>query len=138
MKYTAREVAEYLMKENCLEWQDGKAYYHLYYTDGKLEGNVKNNDFCAVVRARHLEALYEDLLEEARKAYYGEDWEDYEDCVDRVETDVDAQCITEMASDKMQDVMWDTESLNNLEFMEVASSLADELNAYIAESALEG
>lgn len=125
-RYTVKEVAEYLMKENCLEWQDGKAYYHLYYTDGKLEGNVKNNDFCAQVRARHLEALYEDLREEARKAYYGED------CEDREEDEFDEQCITEMASDKMQDVMWGTESLDNPEFMEVARELADGLNAYIA------
>lgn len=127
-RYTVKEVAEYLMRENCLEWQDGKAYYYLYYTDSQLKGSVRNNDFCAQVRARHLEALYEDLLEEARKAYYGEDCEDCEDC----EKEFDEQCITEMASDKMQEVMWGTESLDNPEFMEVARELADELNDYIA------
>ena len=44
-KYTAKEIAEYLMNENSFEWEYGEAYYYLHYTDGKLGGDVDHNDF---------------------------------------------------------------------------------------------
>ena len=130
-KFTAQEIAEYLMNENSFEWEYGEAYYYLYYTDGKLGGNVDHNDFWTKVRARYIEKFYDECLEKAKKDYYGEDFDE-----DEVEIDEDDERIVK---DKALDLlegpggMWDKEDLDNPDFMEVAQEMADELNEYIEE-----
>lgn len=130
-KFTAQEIAEYLMNENSFEWEYGEAYYYLYYTNGKLEGNVDHNDFWTKVRARYLEKFYDECLEKARKDYYGEDFDE-----DEVEIDEDDErIIKDKALDLLEGPggMWDKEDLDNPDFMEVAQEMADELNEYIEE-----
>ena len=130
-KYTVEEVAAYLIGENPLEWDFGKAWYHLYYTDGELGGNVRNAEFCAQARATYLEDMREAFLAEARKVYCGDD-EEQQDIDDGVQQDID-----DMVADKLYgpNGIWATESLANPGFAEVVRELTDELNAYIAESA---
>lgn len=139
-KYTAKEIAEYLMNETTFEWEYGEAYYYLHYTDGKLGGNVDHNDFWTRVRARYIEKFYDECLEEARKEYYGEDYEKVMEDGDEYwesesQKEFDERRITDMALDKLEGPggMWDKEDLDNPDFMEVAQELADELNAYIEE-----
>lgn len=134
-KFTAKEIAEYLMNENSFEWEYGAAYYYLFYTDGKLGGNVAHNDFWTRVRARYIEKFYDECLEEARKEYYGEDYEEVMEDVDENQKEFDERRITDMALDKLQGPggMWDKEDLDNPDFMEVAQEMADELNEYIEE-----
>lgn len=130
-KFTAKEIAEYLMNKNSFEWEYGEAYYYLYYTDGKLGGNVDHNDFWTRVRARYIEDFYEECLEKARKDYYGEDFDE-----DEVEIDEDDErIIKDKALDLLEGPggMWDKEDLDNPDFMEVAQEMADELNEYIEE-----
>lgn len=130
-KFTAQEIAEYLMNENSFEWEYGEAYYYLYYTNGKLEGNVDHNDFWTKVRARYLEKFYDECLEKAKKDYYGEDFDE-----DEVEIDEDDErIIKDKALDLLEGPggMWDKEGLDNPDFMEVAQEMADELNEYIEE-----
>lgn len=130
-KFTAKEIAEYLMNENSFEWEYGEAYYYLYYTDGKIEGNVDHNDFWTKVRARYLEKFYDECLEKAKKDYYGEDFDE-----DEVEIDEDDErIIKDKALDLLEGPggMWDKEDLDNPDFMEVAQEMADELNEYIEE-----
>lgn len=130
-KFTAQEIAEYLMNENSFEWEYGEAYYYLYYTNGKLEGNVGHNDFWTKVRARYLEKFYDECLEKAKKDYYGEDFDE-----DEVEIDEDDErIIKDKALDLLEGPggMWDKEDLDNPDFMEVAQEMADELNEYIEE-----
>lgn len=130
-KFTAQEIAEYLMNENSFEWEYGEAYYYLYYTNGKLEGNVDHNDFWTKVRARYLEKFYDECLEKAKKDYYGEDFDE-----DEVEIDEDDErIIKDKALDLLEGPggMWDKEDLDNPDFMEVAQEMADELNEYIEE-----
>ena len=121
-QYTAEEIAAYLIKENSMEWDCGEAYYHLYYTDGELGGNVRNAEFCAQARATYLEDMRAAFLAEARKVY----------CDDEEQQDID-----DMVADKLYGTygIWVTESLNHPGFAEVVRELTDELNAYIAESA---
>lgn len=130
-KYTVEEIAAYLIKENSIEWDCGEAYYHLYYTNGELGGNIRNAEFCARARATYLEDMRAAFLAEARKVYCGDD-EEQQDIDDEEQQDID-----DMVSDKLYGTngIWATESLDNPEFMEVARELADELNVYIAESA---
>ena len=130
-KFTAQEIAEYLMNENSFEWEYGEAYYYLYYTNGKLEGNVDHNDFWTKVRARYLEKFYDECLEKAKKEYFGENFEE-----DDVEIDEDDErIIKDKALDLLEGPggMWDKEDLDNPDFMEVAQEMADELNEYIEE-----
>lgn len=130
-KFTAQEIAEYLMNENSFEWEYGEAYYYLYYTDGKLAGNVDHNDFWTRVRARYIEKFYDECLEKAKKDYYGEDFDE-----DEVEIDEDDErIIKDKALDLLEGPggMWDKEDLDNPDFMEVAQEMADELNEYIEE-----
>ena len=130
-KFTAQEIAEYLMNENSFEWEYGEAYYYLYYTNGKLEGNVDHNDFWTKVRTRYLEKFYDECLEKAKKDYYGEDFDE-----DEVEIDEDDErIIKDKALDLLEGPggMWDKEDLDNPDFMEVAQEMADELNEYIEE-----
>lgn len=130
-KFTAQEIAEYLMNENSFEWEYGEAYYYLYYTNGKLEGNVDHNDFWTKVRARYLEKFYDECLEKAKKDYYGEDFDE-----DEVEIDEDDErIIKDKALDLLEGPggMWDKEDLDNPDFMEAAQEMADELNEYIEE-----
>ena len=130
-KFTAKEIAEYLMNKNSFEWEYREAYYYLYYTNGKLEGNVDHNDFWTKVRARYLEKFYDECLEKAKKDYYGEDFDE-----DEVEIDEDDErIIKDKALDLLEGPggMWDKEDLDNPDFMEVAQEMADELNEYIEE-----
>lgn len=130
-KFTAQEIAEYLMNENRFEWEYGEAYYYLFYTDGKLAGNVDHNDFWTKVRARHIEKFYDECLEKAKKEYFGENFEE-----DEVEIDEDDErIIKDKALDLLEGPggMWDKEDLDNPDFMEVAQEMADELNEYIEE-----
>lgn len=130
-RFTAKEIAEYLMNENSFEWEYEDAYYYLYYTDGKLGGNVDHNDFWTKVRARYLEKFYDECLEKAKKDYYGEDFDE-----DEVEIDEDDErIIKDKALDLLEGPggMWDKEDLDNPDFMEVAQEMADELNEYIEE-----
>lgn len=130
-KYTAKEIAEYLINENSFEWEYGEAYYYLHYTDGKLGGNVDQNDFWTRVRARYIEDFYDECLEKAKKEYFGEDFDE-----DNVEIDEDdKRIITDKALDLLEGPggMWDKEDLDNPNFMEVAQKMADELNEYIEE-----
>ena len=130
-KFTAQEIAEYLMNENRFEWEYGEAYYYLFYTDGKLGGNIDHNDFWTKVRARYLEKFYDECLEKAKKDYYGEDFDE-----DEVEIDEDDErIIKDKALDLLEGPggMWDKEDLDNPDFMEVAQEMADELNEYIEE-----
>ena len=130
-KFTAQEIAEYLMNENSFEWEYGEAYYYLYYTNGKLEGNVDHNDFWTKVRARYIEKFYDECLEKAKKEYFGENFEE-----DEVEIDEDDErIIKDKALDLLEGPggMWDKEDLDNPDFMEVAQEMADELNEYIEE-----
>ena len=130
-KFTAQEIAEYLMNENAFEWEYGEAYYYLYYTDGKLGGNVDHNDFWTKVRARYIEKFYDECLEKAKKEYFGEDFDE-----DEVEIDEDDErIIKDKALDLLEGPggMWDKEDLDNPDFMEVAQEMADELNEYIEE-----
>ena len=130
-KFTAKEIAEYLMNENAFDWEYGEAYYYLYYTDGKLGGNVDHNDFWTKVRARYIEKFYDECLEKAKKEYFGEDFEE-----DDVEIDEDDErIIKDKALDLLEGPggMWDKEGLDNPDFMEVAQKMADELNEYIEE-----
>ena len=130
-KFTAQEIAEYLMNKNSFEWEYGEAYYYLYYTDGKLGGNIDHNDFWTKVRARYIEKFYEECVEEAKKEYYGEDFDE-----DEVEIDEDDErIIKDKALDLLEGPggMWDKEDLDNPDFMEVAQEMADELNEYIEE-----
>lgn len=130
-KFTAKEIAEYLMNENSFEWEYGDAYYYLFYTDGKLGGNIDHNDFWTKVRARYLEKFYDECLEKAKKDYYGEDFDE-----DEVEIDEDDErIIKDKALDLLEGPggMWDKEDLDNPDFMEVAQEMADELNEYIEE-----
>lgn len=130
-KFTAQEIAEYLMNENAFEWEYGEAYYYLHYTDGKLGGNVDHNDFWTKVRARYIEKFYDECLEKAKKEYFGEDFEE-----DDVEIDEDDErIIKDKALDLLEGPggMWDKEDLDNPDFMEVAQEMADELNEYIEE-----
>lgn len=130
-KFTAQEIAEYLMNENRFEWEYGEAYYYLYYTDGKLGGNVDHNDFWTRVRARYIEDFYEECLEKAKKEYFGDDFDE-----DEVEIDEDDErIINDKALDLLEGPggMWDKEGLDNPDFMEVAQEMADELNEYIEE-----
>lgn len=130
-RYTAKEIAEYLMSEESFDWEYDEAYYYLYYTIGKLGGNVAHNDFWTKVRARYIEDFYNECLEKAKKEYYGEDFE--EGAVEIGEDD--DRTINEKALDLLQGPggMWDKESLDNPGFMEVAQEMADELNAYLEE-----
>ena len=130
-KFTAKEIAEYLMNENSFEWEYGEAYYYLHYTDGKLGGDVDHNDFWTKVRARYIEKFYEECLEKAKKEYFGEDFDE-----DEVEIDEDDErIIKDKALDLLEGPggMWDKEDLDNPDFMEVAQEMADELNEYIEE-----
>ena len=130
-KFTAQEISEYLMNENAFEWEYGEAYYYLYYTDGKLGGNVDHNDFWTKVRARYIEKFYDECLEKAKKEYFGEDFDE-----DEVEIDEDDErIIKDKALDLLEGPggMWDKEDLDNPDFMEVAQEMADELNEYIEE-----
>lgn len=130
-KFTAQEIAEYLMNENRFEWEYGAAYYYLFYTDGKLGGNVDHNDFWTRVRARYIEKFYDECLEKAKKEYFGENFEE-----DDVEIDEDDErIIKDKALDLLEGPggMWDKEDLDNPDFMEVAQEMADELNEYIEE-----
>lgn len=130
-KFTTQEIAEYLMNENSFEWEYGEAYYYLYYTDGKLGGNVDHNDFWTKVRARYIEKFYDECLEKAKKEYFGENFEE-----DEVEIDEDDErIIKDKALDLLEGPggMWDKEDLDNPDFMEVAQEMADELNEYIEE-----
>ena len=130
-KFTATEIAEYLMNENRFEWEYGKAYYYLFYTGGKLGGNVDHNDFWTRIRARYIEDFYDECLEKAKKEYFGEDFEE-----DDVEIDEDDErIIKDKALDLLEGPggMWDKEDLDNPDFMEVAQEMADELNEYIEE-----
>lgn len=130
-KFTAQEIAEYLMNGNSFEWEYGEAYYYLYYTDGKLGGNVDHNDFWTRVRARYIEDFYEECLEKAKKEYFGDDFDE-----DEVEIDEDDErIINDKALDLLEGPggMWDKEGLDNPDFMEVAQEMADELNEYIEE-----
>lgn len=139
-KFTAKEIAEYLMNENSFEWEYGKAYYYLHYTGGKLGGNIDNNDFWTRVRARYIEDFYDECLEKAKKEYYGEDYEKVmEDGDDywenRSDKEYDERCVVDKALDLLEGPggMWDKEDLDNPDFMEVAQEMADELNEYIEE-----
>ena len=130
-KFTAQEIAEYLMNENSFEWEYGEAYYYLFYTDGKLGGNVDHNDFWTKVRARYIEKFYDECLKKKKKEYFGEDFDE-----DEVEIDEDDErIIKDKALDLLEGPggMWDKEDLDNPDFMEVAQELADELNDYIEE-----
>lgn len=130
-KFTAKEIANYLMNEESFDWEYEEAYYYLYYTDGKLGGDVGHHDFWTKVRARYIEDFYNECLEKAKKDYYGDDFDE-----DAVEVDEDDErIINEKALDLLQGPggMWDKESLDNPDFMEVAKEMADELNAYLEE-----
>ena len=130
-KFTAQEIAEYLMNENSFEWEYGDAYYYLHYTGGKLGGNIDHNDFWTKVRARYIEKFYDECLEKAKKEYFGEDFDE-----DEVEIDEDDErIIKDKALDLLEGPggMWDKEDLDNPDFMEVAQEMADELNEYIEE-----
>lgn len=130
-KYTAQEIANYLMNGNSFEWEYGEAYYYLYYTDGQLGGNVDHHDFWTRVRARYVEQFYDECVEAAKKDFYGDDFEE-----DGIEVDEDDErIITDKAIDLLQGPggMWDKESLDNPDFMEIAREIADELNDYIEE-----
>ena len=130
-KFTAKEIAEYLMNENRFEWEYGEAYYYLFYTDGKLGGSVDHNDFWTKVRARYIEKFYDECLEKAKKEYFGEDFDE-----DEVEIDEDDErIIKDKALDLLEGPggMWDKEDLDSPDFMEVAQEMADELNEYIEE-----
>ena len=130
-KFTAQEIAEYLMNENSFEWEYGEAYYYLHYTGGKLGGNIDHNDFWTKVRARYIEKFYDECLEKAKKEYFGEDFDE-----DEVEIDEDDErIIKDKALDLLEGPggMWDKEDLDNPDFMEVAQEMADELNEYIEE-----
>lgn len=119
------------MNENSFEWEYGEAYYYLHYTDGELGGNVDNHDFWTRVRAWYIEDFYDECVDAAKKEYYGEDFEE-----DDVEVNEDDErIITDKAIDLLQGPggMWDKESLDNPDFMEVAQEMADELNEYIEE-----
>ena len=130
-KFTAQEIAKYLIDENSFEWDYGEAYYYLYYTAGELGGNVDHHDFWTRVRARYIEDFYDECLEKAKKDYYGEDFDE-----DNVEIDEDDErIINDKALDLLQEPggMWDKESLDNPDFMEIVQEMADELNDYIEE-----
>lgn len=134
-KFTAKEIAEYLMNENSFEWEYGEAYYYLFYTDGKLGGNISHNDFWTRVRARYIESFYDECVEAAKKDYYGEDFEEDDFEVD----EDDERIINDKAVDLLQGPggVWDKEDFNNPDFMEIAQELADELNEYIEEQTEE-
>ena len=131
-KFTAREIANYLINGNSFEWEYGEAYYYLYYTDGNLGGDIDHNDFWTRVRARYIEDFYAGCLEEAKKEYYGDE---YEKVVSESQKEFDDQRIVDIALDKLQGPggMWDKEDLDNPDFMEIAQEMADELNDYIEE-----
>lgn len=125
-KYTAKEIAEHLINTNSWEVEsDGTHHYYLHYADGELLDGYEGASFSAHVNARYLDDLWEEALEKAKRELEGLDWEDYNDRMD----------IVDRAREYFEGEggVWDKESLDDPDFMEVAQELADELNEWLGE-----
>ncbi len=125
-KFTAKEIAAYLIDTPSLEIEsDGTHYYYLHYADGELLSGYDGASFSTHVNARYLDDLWEKALEKAKSELDGLDWDDYNDRMD----------ISDRAREYFEGEggVWDKESLDDPDFMEVAQELADELNEWLEE-----
>ena len=125
-KYTAKEIAEHLINTASLEVEsDGAHHYYLHYADGKLLDSYVGATFSTHVNARYLDDMWEEALEKAKSEFDGLDWNDYND----------QWKITDQAREYFEGEggVWDKESLDDPDFMEIAQELADELNEWLEE-----
>lgn len=125
-KYTAKEIAEHLINTNSMEVEsDGTHRYYLHYADGELLNGCEGADFSTHVDARYLDDLWEESLDKAKKELDGLDWDDYSDRMD----------IVDRAREYFEGEggVWDKESIDDPDFMEIAQELADDLNEWIEE-----
>lgn len=123
-KYTAKEIAEQLINTASLEVEsDGTHHYYLHYADGKLLNSYEGASFSTHVNARYLDDLWEEALEKAKSELDGLDLDDYNERMD----------IVDRAREYFEGEggVWDKESLDDPDFMEIAQELADELNEWL-------
>ena len=126
-KYTAKEIAEHLIDAPSLEVEsDGTHHYYLHYADGDLLNGYTGASFSTHVNARYLDDMWKEALEKAKSEYDGLDWDDYNDRMD----------ISDRAREYFEGEggVWDKESLDDPDFMEIAQELADDLNRWIEEN----
>ena len=125
-KFTAKEVAEHLIECQSMECEsDGTHRYYLHYADGELLGSYEGASFTTSVDARYLDDMWEEAIDRAKKELDGLDWNVYNDRMD----------IVDRAREYFEGKggIWDKESLDDPDFMEVAQELADEVNEFIAD-----
>ena len=123
-KFTAKEIAEYLIDRQSMECEsDGTHCYYLHYADGELLDSYEGASFTTSVDARYLDEMWEEAIDRAKKELDGLDWDDYND----------RMYIVDRAREYFEGEggIWDKESLDDPDFMEVAQELADELNEWI-------
>ena len=125
-KFTAQEIAEHLINSQSMECEsDGTHRYYLHYADGELLDSYEGASFSTNVVARYLDEMWEDAIERAKKELGSLDWNDYNDRMD----------IVDRAREYFEGEggIWDKESFDDPDFMEIAQELADELNEWIGE-----
>lgn len=125
-KFTAKEIAEHLMECQSMECEsDGTHRYYLHYADGELLDGYEGASFTTNVDARYLDEMWEEAIDRAKKELDDRDWDDYNDRMH----------IVDRAREYFEGKggIWDKESLDDPDFMEVAQELADELNDFLAD-----
>lgn len=125
-KYTAKEIAEHLIDTPSMEVEsDGTHHYYLHYADGELLNGYEGAAFSTHINARHLDDLWKESVEKAKSELDGLGWDDYNDRLD----------IVDKAREYFEGEggVWDKESLDDPDFMEIAQELADDLNEWIGE-----
>lgn len=125
--YTPQDIAAWLKSvDSPVELDvtgDNKFYYYLHYADGQLQPRIDGADITLRVNAAYLDKAVEQCLQDAAN----------EEGVSVETLSNDYPIAAEKANEKFWDIVLDTESTDNPDFMEVCEKLADDLNDYIQQ-----
>ena len=126
-KYTAQDIAAWLKScGSSLELDvtgDNKFYYYLHYADGHFQPSIDGADTTLRVNAAYLDRASEQCLQDAAN----------KEGVSVATLLKDYPSEADAANQKFWDIVLDTESAENTDFLEVCKILADDLNDYIEE-----
>lgn len=117
MRIIRERIVQALRDNQSLEIeQDGTAWYYLHLTsDGEIASTVYDADITLSTPARYVDALWEKLFEEAKE---------------KVE---DEEMAREIACDNFWSQVYDLETEDNPDFMEIVNDLCEQANQALDE-----
>lgn len=117
MRIIRERIVQALRDNQSLEIeQDGTAWYYLHLTsDGEIASTVYDADITLSTPARYVDALREKLFEEAKE---------------KVE---DEEMAREIACDNFWSQVYDLETEDNPDFMEIVNDLCEQANQALDE-----